>query len=74
MARHGMTPVEAITAMTGTAAETIGLDDAGQVAPGYHADLLVIDGDPTEDIAALDDIETVLKGGDLVAGTALGHL
>ncbi len=74
MARHGMTPVEAITAMTGTAAETVGLDDAGRIAPGYHADLLVIDGDPTADVAALDDIETVLKGGEVVAGTPLGRL
>ena len=74
MARHGMSPVEAITAMTGTAAEAIGLDDAGVIAPGYHADLVVVDGDPTADIAALDDIETVVKGGEVVAGTPLPDL
>lgn len=69
MARNGMSPGEAITAMTGTAAETIGLEDAGTIAPGSHADLLVVDGDPTEDVAALDDIETVIKGGEVVSGT-----
>lgn len=69
MARNGMSPLEAITAMTGTAAETIGLDDAGKLAPGYHADLLVVDGDPTADAAALDEIETVIKGGEVVSGT-----
>ncbi|MCL9814627.1 metal-dependent hydrolase family protein [Natranaeroarchaeum aerophilus] len=74
MARNGMAPVEAITAMTGTAAETIGLDDTGKIAPGYHADLLVVEDDPTADIAALDDIETVLKGGEVVAGTPLSEL
>ncbi|QSG03614.1 metal-dependent hydrolase family protein [Natranaeroarchaeum sulfidigenes] len=74
MARNGMAPVEAITAMTGTAAETIGLDDTGKVAPGYHADLLVIDGDPTTDVADLDEIETVIKGGKVVSGTPLSEL
>ncbi len=74
MARNGMDPVEAITAMTGTAAETIGLDDTGKVAPGYHADLLVIDGDPTTDVADLDEIETVIKGGKVVSGTPLSEL
>ena len=69
MARNGMAPVEAITAMTGTAAETIGLDDTGKIAPSYHADLLVVDGDPSTDVAALDEIETVIKGGEVVAGT-----
>ncbi len=74
MARNGMSPLEAITAMTGTAAETIGLEDAGTVAPGSHADLLVVDGNPTADVAALDEIETVIKGGEVVAGTPLSEL
>jgi imidazolonepropionase-like amidohydrolase len=50
----GMSPVEALTAGTSTAAQVCGLGNRrGRVRPGYDADLLVVDGDPLTDLAAL---------------------
>jgi imidazolonepropionase-like amidohydrolase len=49
MTEGGMTPLEALTATTRTAAELMGLDsDLGTVEPGKLADLVVVDGDPFE--------------------------
>jgi imidazolonepropionase-like amidohydrolase len=64
----GMTPLAAITAATGTSAKVLGLEgEAGKLEPGWRADLLVVDGDPTADIAALRRPKAVLKGGTVVA-------
>jgi imidazolonepropionase-like amidohydrolase len=49
MVEGGMTPLEALTATTRTAAELMGLDsELGTVEPGKLADLVVVDGDPFE--------------------------
>ncbi|WP_276301869.1 metal-dependent hydrolase family protein [Halorussus lipolyticus] len=74
MTEYGMDPMDAIVAMTGRAADVIGLDDAGTLESGSFADLLVLDENPLEDTAALREPEAVLKGGELVAGTALDRL
>lgn len=68
MVEHGMDPIDAITAMTGTAAETIGLEDAGTLEAGSYADLLVIEGDPLEEVSLLREPTAVMKGGEVVAG------
>jgi imidazolonepropionase-like amidohydrolase len=68
MVEHGLSPRGALTAMTETAARTIGLDDCGTLREGAHADLVVLNGDPLEDSTRLNDPEAVLRGGELVAG------
>jgi imidazolonepropionase-like amidohydrolase len=68
MIEHGLSPRGALTAMTETAAETVGLDGCGTLEPGTDADLLVVAGDPLEDSTTLNDPEAVLFGGDLVSG------
>jgi imidazolonepropionase-like amidohydrolase len=73
MVAHGMDEMDALVAMTSTAAETIGLADAGRIEPGAQADLLVLDGDPLDDFSALRSPETVLQAGDVVAGRSLGR-
>lgn len=50
----GMTPVEAIYTATRDMGPLAGLD-TGQVREGYLADLLIVDGDPTADIAVLQE-------------------
>lgn len=39
------------------------LEDRGRIAPGMRADLLLVDGDPTEDIRATRNIVAVRKHG-----------
>lgn len=68
MVEHGMDPGEAITAMTATAADAIGLDAAGTLEAGNYADLLVVEGDPLEDTSLLREPAAVLKDGEVVAG------
>jgi imidazolonepropionase len=41
--RLKMTPAEALAACTANAAHVLGLDDVGRLAPGYRADMLVLD-------------------------------
>ncbi|KAB1193504.1 amidohydrolase family protein [Haloferax sp. MBLA0076] len=69
MAQHGMDPIDAIRAMTETAADAIGLEGCGVVEPDAHADLLVFDDDPLSDLTVLNDPSAVLKGGRVVSGT-----
>ena len=60
-----MSPVEAIHTATRHMGPAVGLA-VGQVAEGYLADLVVIDGDPTTDIGVLQRPErrrAVLKDG-----------
>ena len=63
----GLSPMEAIVAATGTAAEYLGQDDElGTIVPGKLADLLVINGDPLSDITSTKNIHLVIKNGAIV--------
>lgn len=68
LVEKGLTPMQAIQAATGWAAECVGLEEEiGSVEPGKYADLLVIDGDPLADIGVLRDRDRIrlgLKGGE----------
>ncbi len=60
----GFTPLEALTAATGTAAEFLyRSDEFGTLRPGLQADLAVFTGDPTRDIAAVRSVERVMVAG-----------
>jgi imidazolonepropionase-like amidohydrolase len=63
----GLTPLQAIQTATRNAAALLHLDDRGVITPGKLADLLVVDGDPSKDIAALDNVESVWRRGKKVA-------
>ena len=63
----GLTPLEAIHAATGRAAEACQLGGVvGTVVPGCVADLLVVAGDPTTDLGALAHPLMVIQGGHAV--------
>lgn len=52
----GFTPLEALVAATSAAAQAVGLDsETGAVRAGLSADLLLVDGDPLDDVALLAD-------------------
>jgi imidazolonepropionase-like amidohydrolase len=56
MVRYGLTPMEAIVAATKTSAETCRVDGIlGTLEPDKLASLLVVDGNPLEDISILQD-------------------
>jgi imidazolonepropionase-like amidohydrolase len=63
----GLTPVQAIQTATRNAAALLHLDDRGVIAPGKLADLLLVDGDPSKDISAIDNIDTVWRRGKKVS-------
>jgi imidazolonepropionase-like amidohydrolase len=63
----GLTPLQAIQTATKNAATLLHLDDRGVIAPGKLADLLVVDGDPSKDISAVDNIQSVWRRGRKVA-------
>ncbi len=60
----GFTPAEAIHIQTENGARFLGeADRIGTIAPGKQADLVVIHGDPTKNIADIEKVETVFKDG-----------
>lgn len=60
----GMTPNEAIISATSHAAEAIGMiDKIGTIETGKYADMVLVDGDPLDDINQLKNIAWVMKGG-----------
>lgn len=66
----GMSPMEALRAATGVAADAIDFPDVGAIEPGRFMDLVVVDGDPLRDVTLLQDIANiplVIKGGEIVA-------
>ncbi|MGC2415507.1 MAG: amidohydrolase family protein [Stellaceae bacterium] len=71
LVRAGMTPMQALQAATGWAAECLGQEaDLGTLAPGKFADLVVVNGDPLADITLLRDINRValvIKDGSVAA-------
>lgn len=60
----GLTPMEAIRAATEGAARAFGMEgDAGTVQAGKRADLVVLNGDPLQDISATRRVHLVITGG-----------
>jgi len=67
----GFSPMEAIVAATRFGGELMMMDgELGQVRPGYLADLLLVRGDPLEDVRILQDahrLQAVMKDGVLMS-------
>ena len=64
LAKAGMTPMQAIIAGTSVAAAACGVaDEAGILEAGRPADILIVDGDPLTDIAAVGRVTAVYQGG-----------
>jgi len=61
---HGMTPMQAIETGTVNAAALLGMEDEiGRLDAGMAADIVATDQSPLDDIAALQNITFVMKGG-----------
>ena len=61
-----MTPAAALAAATGNAADLLEIADAGRIGSGMRADVLVVEGFPTERISDIWNTRYVLKDGQVV--------
>lgn len=67
MVRYGMTPMQAIQSATTVAAQALRKEgEVGSLRSGAWGDLIALRADPLADIKALEKIEAVIKGGELV--------
>jgi imidazolonepropionase-like amidohydrolase len=67
----GMTPQQVVVAATRNAADFLRLTDRGTIASGKVADLLVLDGNPLEDIKNTRKINAVYLSGAALNRSAL---
>ena len=70
MVQWGMTPLQAIQAATLNASDALGRKDVGIIERGRYGDLIAVRGDPLRDVALLEHVDAVVKGGQLVKGPA----
>ncbi|MDH3714247.1 MAG: amidohydrolase family protein [Gammaproteobacteria bacterium] len=72
MVEYGLEPKDALIAATANAADLVRENQRGRIREGSFADLLVVDGNPIDDIAMVAHRENhrlVVKNGELVAGS-----
>ena len=73
--KDGATPRQALLAATRDAAELCGVGaELGTIQPGKLADLIVVDGDPLQDITNLRTLRLVFKEGRLVSDRRAGAI
>ncbi|NNF14259.1 MAG: amidohydrolase family protein [Gemmatimonadetes bacterium] len=70
----GQSPLDALTSATSLAAESLALEDEiGLIRPGWMADIIAVEGDPTETIEAIQDVRFVMKSGRVVQRSGPGE-
>ncbi|MEU6488323.1 amidohydrolase family protein [Streptomyces sp. NPDC046887] len=63
-AHIGCTPTEVLDLATADTARALGIGhDTGSIRPGYRADLLLVDGNPLDDLQALREVRLVMAAG-----------
>jgi imidazolonepropionase-like amidohydrolase len=70
MVEWGLTPLKGLQAATSNAAELLRVPDVGSIEPGKAADLVVWEADPLDDITGLLAPRIVMRGGEVVTGSA----
>ncbi len=71
MVEYGMTPMQAIQAATRNAARALGRErDVGAIETGRYGDIVAVRGNPLDNIRLLETPAAVIKGGQVVRGTA----
>ncbi|MDL2340885.1 MAG: amidohydrolase family protein, partial [Pseudomonadota bacterium] len=69
MVKWGMTPLQAIQAATLNPSIAYDRTDIGTLRPGAWGDIVAVKGDPLVNVALLEHVDAVVKGGTLVKGT-----
>ncbi|MEG3167309.1 amidohydrolase family protein [Sphingomonas sp. LB3N6] len=73
MVQNGLTPTQAIAAATIGAADLLGRDDIGTLAPGKTADIIAVATSPLNDVTQLERVTFVMHRG-IVAKSAIRGL
>jgi len=68
MVKYGMTPAQAIQSATVNSAEALGRKDVGLLEAGRFADIIAVKGDPSQDVTLLENVDFVMKGGEVYKG------
>ena len=66
--KAGMSPLEALKSTTSTTADLFGWADRGRIAPGLKADLVLVEGDPTQEISDMLNIRGIWRDGVMFKG------
>lgn len=73
LVKYGMKPVQALQAATVNGAELLGLSNQiGTIEAGKYADIMAVNGDPLADIANMEKVVFVMKGGEIFKNTLPG--
>jgi imidazolonepropionase-like amidohydrolase len=70
LVRAGLSPAQALAAATSLPARRFGIADRGRIATGQRADLVLVDGDPLDDITATRAIHAAWKNGQRIERNA----
>jgi len=72
--KYGMSPLQALRSATSQAAALMRMEDqVGSVQPGRFADLIAVQGDPLSDISVTQEIQFVMKGGEVFGSPHKGN-
>lgn len=63
LVKAGQAPLQTLAAAASAPARAFHLDDRGRIRPGLRADLVLVEGDPTQDILATRNIVAIWKRG-----------
>jgi imidazolonepropionase-like amidohydrolase len=68
MVEAGMPAAAALQSATYSAADALGVEDIGQLAPGFRADVVAVPGNPLDDIGLMRHVNFVMKDGTVFVG------
>lgn len=74
LVKAGLSPYEALETATVNAAGVLHMGEAGQIAPGYRANLMLVDGNPLENISLVENPDAVMIRGVLLDENKLSDL
>lgn len=66
MVQYGMKPLEVLRSSTSINAESFKIRDLGMIKKGFLADILIVEGNPVEEISDIRKVKVVVKDGVMV--------
>ncbi len=74
LVKAGLTPYEALQTATVNAGSILNFEKTGVIAPGYRANLILVDGDPLRDVSVVENPSAVMIGGKWLDESKLAEL